>query len=143
MYKSLSKLNTTKFKFFYCILVYYWASHKYFISNQNFFNLWCELNQYCHEIDEGFPNQYNDYEEIKTFCQSHPYYFIDKLPIDLIAKLFAEYVDNHIDILLNIVKILYETDVRTAYTYANKSLGLNESVDILVSETIDHIKSFS
>ena len=143
LYNCLSQFDSTQLKLFFSVFVHYWMNHKLFISNQNFFNLWCELNQFCHEVDESFPDQYNDYEEIRTFCQMHPYYFIDKLPIALIAKLVTEHVDNHIDILLNIVKILYETDVRTVYTYANKSLGLNESVDILVSETIDHIKSFS
>ena len=32
--------------------------------------------------------------------------------------------------LTNIAKILYETDIRAAYTYANKALGLNEPIGL-------------
>ena len=28
---------------------------------------------------------------MKSFCMTYPYYFIDKLPIPLIADLFAQY----------------------------------------------------
>lgn len=142
LYKHLSKLNTMQFKTFYGLLVYCWANHKYFISNQNFFNLWCELNQLCHEFDESFPNQYNDHEHIKSFCHAHPYYFIDKLPLELVAKLFSEHINDRIEILTNIAKILFEEDIYAVYTYATKTLTLKESVDTLVSETLEHIKSF-
>lgn len=118
-------------------------SYKYFFNKQNLFNLWCELNRLCHELDEGFPDEYDNKEEIASFCKSHPYYFIDKLPINIIASLFADHIDDRIDILTNVAKILYETDIRAAYTYANKALGLNEPIDILVSQTQALIKRFS
>ena len=143
LYKVLSKLNAEQFKVFYSIFIHYWANYKFFISKQNLFNLLCELNQLCYEFDESFPDQYDNYEEIRSFCRAYPYYFIDKLPIDMISKLFSEYVDNRIDILTKTTQTLYEVNIFAAYTYANKTLGLNEPVDILVSETQDHIKYFS
>lgn len=142
LYKYLNKLDIANFKIFYSILVHYWASYGYFISNQNFFNLWCELNQLCYELDESFPDPYDDHEKIKSFCKAYPYYFIDILPTNLIAKLFAEHIDNQIDILANIVNTLLEEDIRAAYTYANETLTLNESVDTLVSETLEHVKCY-
>ena len=143
LYKTLSKLNAEQFKIFYSILIHYWANYKFFISKQNLFNLWCELNKYCHESDESFPKQYDNHEEIKSFCRAYPYYFIDRLPIDLISKLFSEHIDNQIDVLIKTVKTLSDVNIFAAYTYANKALGLNEPSDILVSETQDHIKYFS
>jgi hypothetical protein len=128
---------------FYAALVHYWVNHKFFISKQNFFDLWCELNALCHEADESFPDQYDDYEAVKSFCHYHPYYFIDRLPLDLVADLFAEYVDDRVDVLITFVKIISDTDTRAAYTYINKALGLSESIDYLVSETHAHIKFFS
>lgn len=139
----LSKLDISQFKTFYCLFVHYWANYRYFISEQNFLNLWCELNQLCHESDESFPDQYDNHQEIKSFCQAYPYYFIDRLPIKVISKLFAEYVDNQIDVLIKTAKILSDVNIFAAYTYTNKALGLNEPIDILVSETQDHIKYFS
>ena len=59
------------------------------------------------------------------------------------ARLFAQYVDNRIDILANMTKILYEADIYAAYTHADKALGLNEDIDTLVAQIQDHIKSFS
>jgi hypothetical protein len=141
--KHLSRLNPLQFKCFYGIFVHYWTNYKCFISKQNLFNLWCELNQSCHESDESFPDRYDDREEIKDFCQAHPYYFIDVLPTELIASLFAEYVDDRIDVLTCIAKSLYESDIRTAYIYANTALGLHEPVDVLAQETQNHIKHFS
>ena len=143
LFKYLSKLNSTQFKIFYGAFVHYWANQKIFISKQNFFNLWCELNLFCHEFDESFPEQYDNRDEIKSFCQTYPYYFIDVLPSYLIARLFAEHVDNRVDILTNIAKNIYETDIHSAYTYANNALKLDETVDTLVTEALDHIKYFS
>ena len=73
LYEYLSKLSLLQFKQFYCLFVHYWTNYKCFISQQNFFNLWCELNQLCHESDESFPDQYDDYEVIKSFCMTYPY----------------------------------------------------------------------
>ena len=143
LYERLSKLPAKRFKAFYAALVHYWVNHKFFISRQSFYNLWCELNLLCHEMDESFPNQYDDREAVKDFCHYHPYYFIDRLPLGLVAKLFADHVDDRVDILTSFTNLLVEADIRAAYTYMNEALGLSESVDCLVSETHSHIKFFS
>lgn len=143
LFKNLSKLDKTQFKIFYSILVHYYTNYKCFISTKNFYNLWCELNLLCHELDESFPEQYDDLNEIKSFCQTHPYYFIDELPLNIISNLFSKYIDDRVDILTNIVKTLYEVNIFATYVYANKTLGLNEPINELVSDTLDHIKYFS
>ena len=143
LYEYLSKFSLLQFKQFYCLFVHYWTNYRCFISQQNLFNLWCELNQLCHESDESFPDQYDDYEVMKSFCMTYPYYFIDKLPIPLIADLLAQYTDDTKDVLLNTVKALYEKDLHAAYTYVNNALTLNESIETLVSETHRHTHSFS
>jgi hypothetical protein len=143
LYEYLSRLNITQFKCFYSAFVHYWIEHKFFISKQNFLNLWCELNLCCHELDESFPDQYEDHKAVKDFCHAHPYYFIDILPLDLVAKLFAEYVDERIDVLINVAKLLHEADLQAAYTYANDALGLEEDIDTLTSEAQEHLKMFS
>ena len=141
--ECLSKLNANQFKMFYAAFVHYWSNYKFFISKQNFFDLWCEFNLLCHEMDESFPDHYDDYEAVKSFCHYHPYYFIDRLPLDMVAKLFAKYVDDRVDILTQFVKHLSEKDIREAYVYMNEALGLAESIDCLVSETHTHVKFFS
>ena len=143
LYEQLRQLSTKQWKMLYAAFVHYWVSHKLFISKQNFFNMWCECNLLCHEIDDSFPDPYDDSDAIKHFCHYHPYYFIDKLPLDWVARLFATYVDNRVDILNNFVKFLRESDIRTAYTYMNDALGLSEPIDILVSETETHVQFFS
>ena len=142
LYAYLCKLSAKQFKVFNAAFVHYFVNHRFFISKQNFFNLWCELNLLCHELDESFPDQYDDYEAIKDYCHFHPYYFIDRLPLDLVAKLFTEHVDDRVDVLADFAKLLLETDMRAAYTYMNDALGLSESIDALVSETEIHIKFF-
>ena len=143
LYSHLLKLSPDQFKVFYGAFVHYWVKYKYFISKQNLFNLRCELNQLCHKLDESFPDQYDDYELMKSFFLAHPYYYMDKLPTELMARLFSEHVDDRIDILANIAQAIYEADIYTAYTYANNALGLNEATDTLVTEAQDHIKYFS
>ena len=140
--KHLSKLTIQQFKIFYAAFVHYRVHHECFISKQNLFNLWCELNLLCHELDESFPDQYDDHEAIKDYCHFHPYYFIDRLPLELVAKLFTQYIDDRINVLTNFAKILYDADMRAAYTYMNDALELNESIDELVSETEIHVKFF-
>ena len=143
LYQQLNKLTVTQFKVIYTALVHYFINHKFFITKQNFFNLRCELNTLCHELDESFPDQYDDHEAVKDFCHLHPYYFIDRLPLALVAKLFAEHVDDHIDVLTNLAKTLFESGIAAAYTYVNEALGLEESIAILVAEALDHVKLFS
>ena len=143
LYSQLRKLNIAQFKIFYGAFVHYLARYRYFISKQNFVNLRCELNLLCHELDESFPDQYDDYEIMKSFFLVHPYYYMDKLPIELMAKLFSELVDNRIDVLTGIAKAAAETDIHGVNAYANHILGLNEQIDILAAQAKQHIKDFS
>lgn len=132
LYELLNKINQSQFKNFYIIFVRYGLTYNFFISKQNLFNLWCELNRLCHESDEGFPERYDDFTEMRCFWQEHPYYFIDRLPLSVVASLFVEYIDNRVDILVNIVKTLSESDVYTACAYADKALGLDGAIETIV-----------
>lgn len=130
----MSRLDTQQIKLFYSIFVHYWVKCKAFISNQSFLNLWCELNLICAEVDEGFPDPY-DHELIKSYCQAHPYYFIDILDLRLIINLFCEHCNDRLDILIEIINKLNTEGLWAAYAYSNEVLGLNESIDELVSGT--------
>ena len=143
LYENLSKLTADQFKILFTALIHYWAKYKFFISDQNLHNLWCELNLLCYEMDESFPSPYDDYEAMKSFCHYHPYYFIERIPLDCIAGLFAEHMDNRMDILTDFARHLSESDLQTSYEYINDALGLTESADELVSKTQTHIKFFS
>jgi len=143
LYENLSKLTANQFKILFTALIHYWANYKFFISDQNLFNLWCEINALCHEIDESFPSPYEDYEAMKSFWHYHPYYFLDRIPLELVAGLFAEHMNDRVNILSRFVMPLSETDIHTAYEYINDALGLTESVEALVSETQIHIEFFS
>lgn len=141
--KSLQKLDTYQFKLFFTILASYWVEHKFFISDQNFFNLWCELNELCHEIDESFPDQYDDRDIIMDFCQQHPYYFIEILCPDMVHDLFCEYLDDRLDILIAIAQKLHTEELETVYEYINIALKLSENIDELVEQTKEYIKTFT
>ena len=142
LFEILSKLNKVQFKTFYGMLVHYWVNQKAFISKQNFFNLWCELNVLCHKIDEGFPD-ITDHELIKSYCHQHPYYFIDILDTEIVAKLLCEYLDDRIDILTTVAQKLDIGGIWTACECANKALGLGENIDELVAEIEEHINTYS
>ena len=139
----LLKLNTRQFKLFYSMLVHYWVTQKAFMSNQNFLNLWCELNLLCSQVDESFPDPYYDRQLIKSFCQAHPYYFIDILDLKLIVELFCEHCDDRLDVLATIANKLHMDGLKAAYEYSNKALSLSENTDELVRQTEEHMKSFS
>ncbi|MBQ8756844.1 MAG: hypothetical protein IJZ48_01175 [Oscillospiraceae bacterium] len=143
LYENLSKLTTTQFKIFYAAFVHYFVDYKFFITQLNYFNLWCELNLLCHELDESFPDPYDDYEAMRSFCHYHPYYFLDRIPLELVAGLFAEHMNDRVNVLSHFTKLLSETDLYTAYGYMNDALGLTEPVEELVSETQIHIEFFS
>jgi hypothetical protein len=130
----MSRLDTQRFKLFYSIFVHYWVKHKVFISKQNFRNLWCELNLICSQVDESFPDPY-DRDLIKSYCQEHPYYFIDILDLRLIINLFCEHCDDRLDILTQVINNLDTEGLRAAYAYSNETLGLDENVDELVLGT--------
>ena len=57
--EGLLKLDKRQLKLFYGILVHYWIKNRYFINERNFFNLWCELNKLCHEVEDTF-DTHND-----------------------------------------------------------------------------------
>ena len=124
------------------MLVHYWVNKKAFISKQNFFNLWCELNVLCHEIDEGFPD-ITDHELIKSYCHQQPYYFIDILDTGIVAKLFCEYLDDRIDILTTVAQKLDTEGIWAACECVNEALSLSENIDELVAEIENHIREFS
>ena len=117
--------------------------NKSFISKQNFFNLWCELNELCSEVDEGFPEPHDDHQLLKSFCQAHPFYFIDILDTGLVIKLFCEYLDNKVDILAAVVNKLHTDGLRAAYAYSNEALGIAEDIDKLVIETEAYVSCLS
>ena len=137
---TLFRLDKEHLKMFYGILVHYWARYKFFISKKNFFNLWCELNYLCYEVDESFPEPYDDYELLKSFCQAHPYYFIDILAPELIINLFCQHFDDRIGVLAVIAHKIGVGGFRAAYEYSNEALGLSENIDVLVSEGEEHIR---
>ena len=131
----MSRIDTQQFKLLYSIIVHYWVKTKAFISEQNFLNLWCELNFICSEVDKSFPDPYYDRELIKSYCQAHPYYFIDILDLSLITNLFCEYCDDRIDILIQVINKLDTEGLGAAYAYSNEALGLSENINELVSGT--------
>lgn len=139
--EAVIKLDVQQFKLFYSILVHYWVKQKAFISEQSFLNLWCELNLICSEVDEGFPDPYYDRELIKSYCQAHPYYFIDIIDLELVKKLFCEHCDDRLDILADVVDKLDTEGLWAAYACSNKALDLNENIDELVCETEKWMKN--
>lgn len=143
LYKQLKKLDNAQFKIFYGAFVHYLVNYNFFISKQNLFNLRCELNLLCHELDESFPDQYDNHQVIKSFFLAHPYYYMDKLPAELMAKLFSEYVDDHISILATIAKTILEADIYTTYNYAINALNLKEQTDVVVTQAQAHLNDFS
>ena len=135
------KLDARQFKLFYSIFVHYWAKHKAFITSQSFLNLWCELNLICSEVDDSFPDPYYDRKLIKSYCQAHPYYFIDILDLRLIINLFCEHCDDRLDILMQVINQLDTEGLWAAYAYSNEALGLTENIDELVHETEKWMKT--
>ena len=140
---ELLKLDKRQLKLFYSVLVHYWVKNKSFISKQNFFNLWCELNEFCSEVDEGFPEPHDDHELLKSYCQAHPFYFIDILDPRLVIKLFCEHLDNKVDILAAVVNKLRTDGLRAAYAYSNETLSMAEDVERLVLEAEAYIGYFT
>ena len=140
---NLMKLNQYQLKLFYGMLVHYWAEYRFFISKQNLFNLWCELNYLCYEVDESFPVPYDEHELLKSYCHEHPYYFIDILAPELVINLFCEYLDDRIDILATMANKLSTEGLKAAYERSNEALGLSENVEKLIAEAEEHVKMFS
>lgn len=141
--ESLYQLDTYQMKLFYGILVHCWACRKAFISTQNFRNLWCELNYLCSIVDEGFPDPYDDYDLLRSFCQAHPYYFIDRLSPEIIINLFCEHLEERLDVLTTIAQKLDTEGLRAAYEYSNAVLGLTDDIDESIAQAEEHVKMFS
>ena len=142
LYKYLSKLDKAQLKAFYGMLIHYRVSQNAFISRQNVFNLWCELNVLCHKVDESFPDIY-DHELVKSYCHEHPYYFIDILDTEPVIKLFCQYLDDRLDVLTTMAQKLDTEGIRGACEGVNEALGLDENIDELVAEIEEHIKTYS
>ena len=141
--ENLLKLNKQQLKLFYGMLVHAWASKKAFISSESFKNLWCELNYFCYMVDYGFPEPYDDLKLVKSYCQAHPYYFIDILCPELIISLFCEYMDDKIDVLATVAYKLGTEGLRAAYESCYNIIDFSESIDELVSQAEEHLKAFS
>ena len=140
---NIDKLDKQQFKIFFTILVHYWVNHKYFINKWNFFNLWCELNELCHETEESFPDPHDDHNLVKSFCQEHPFFFIDMLELELVKKLFCEYLDKDLDAITIATEKLHTGDLRVACESINEAMGLAEDVNELVSQAEEYMKAFS
>ena len=136
------KLDKRQLKLFYSVLVHYWIRNRAFISKQNFFNLWCELNELCCEANESFPDPHDDHHLTTSFCQAHPFYFIDMLEPEIVKNLFCEHLDNKIDILITVVKKLHTGDLRAVYEYCNEMMSMDENIDELVSGTEKYVNVF-
>ena len=141
--KYLSKLNVKQFKAFYTIIVHYWMEYKHFIGQQNFLNLWCELNQLCHEVDESFPDPYDDHDLIKSYCQANPYYFIDILDLKLVINLFCQHLDDKLDIVTVIAQKLDKEGIKATYDYINNTMFLSENTTESTVETENYLEAFS
>ena len=141
--ENLQKLNSYQMKLFYGILVHGWASRKAFISKRNFFYLWCELNYHCAEVDESFPDPYDDYELLKSFCHAHPYYFIDILSPEVVIDLFCEHLEDRLNVLAMTAQKLHTEGLRAAYEYTNNALGLTDDLDESIAQAEEHVKAYS
>ena len=141
--KAMKNFDKKQLKIFYDIIVYYWVHYKAFITKQNFFNLWCELNFYCYEADEGFPSPYDDRELMKSFCQDHPYYFIDILDPNLVKNLFCQHLNADINILICVAKKIDMEDIRGAHECVVKYLEVNKNIRKLTRETQERVEAFS
>ena len=142
--ERLQKLNTNQLKIFYAMIVHCRAHQKSFISTSNLFNLWCELNALCYDLDPSFPNPHDDHKLLKDFCLAHPYYFIDILPHDLVAKLFSEYFDQRLETLSELIKIIHEQDIKAAHQYIITTLDITDhTLEELVTDLKEHLEYYS
>ena len=142
--ERLQKLNTNQLKIFYAMIVHCRAHQKSFISTQNLFNLWCELNALCHDLDPSFPNPRDDHKLLKDFCLAHPYYFIDILPHNLVAKLFSKYFDQRLETLSELIKIIHDQDIKAAHQYIITTLDITDhTLEELVADLKEHLEYYS
>jgi hypothetical protein len=98
---------------------------------------------HCSKADKGFPVPHYDHELLKSFCQAHPFYFIDILDPGLVIKLFCEHLDNKLDILATTANKLRTGDLRAAYECCNEALNMVEDVEKLVIEAEAYVSCLS
>ena len=80
----------------------------------------------------------------KDFCLAHPYYFIDILPHNLVAKLFSKYFDQRLEILSELIKIIYEQDIKAAHQYIITTLDITDhTLEELVADLKKHLEYYS
>ena len=94
-------------------------------------------------MDDGFPEPYDDFELMKSFCQAHPFYFIDRLSPTTIIDLFCQHLDDSLDLLSTVVNKLRTKGLRDAYGYANAIMGLTDDIDELRAQTEEYVILFS
>ena len=132
LYEYLTKFDRLQLKQFYNILVYYWLNFRYFISSRSFYSLWCKFNDICAKKNKEFPNPYKDINELKRYCQEHPYYFIDMIPPRTVSRLFFQHLDDKIDILAGVAERIYTKDMRSVFEYLKETFSLNGDVDEMI-----------
>ena len=114
------------------------------MSKMNFFHLWCELNELCHEADESFPDQHTDHKLMKDFCIKHPYYFADILDLGLVKKLFCEYMDQDLDTIIDATIKLHREGLRAAYEFIIKEFEMvDNDIDKLINGTQERVEAYS
>lgn len=143
LYMLLSQLDKKQFKIFYSNLVHCLVHGYPFISDQNLLALWEEANELCYETDNDFPNPYTDHIGLKIFCQTHPYYFIDRLPLNMVAELFATYCDERLELLHCYLHTLIHQGTTAAHQYMIDTFGLDHNADELTTDLDAHINTFS
>ena len=89
---------------------------KYLLS---FLNLWCELNQLCHDIDESFPDPHDEHELVKDYCKAHPYYFIDILPPNTAVD---DFFKGNVQLINNFMMALAEQQIKAAFEQSEKEV---------------------
>jgi hypothetical protein len=94
-------------------------------------------------VDEGFPDPYDDYDLLRSFCQAHPYYFIDRLSPEVIIDLFCEHLEERLDVLATIAQKLDTEGLRAAYEYSNETLRLTDNLDESIAQAEAHVKAYS
>lgn len=141
LYEYLSKFNELQLKEFYTVMVHYWLSKKWFISNTSFMRLWTKFNDICWKEKKGFPNPYKARTKLVKYCQKHPFYFIDIIPPKTVAMMFVQHLDKKLSLLAKVVELIYNKGLRETFEYINKEFELKEDIDSLVKISEELIKN--
>ena len=141
LYEYLGKFNERQLKEFYTVMVHYWLSKKWFISNTSFMRLWLKFNEMCWKTKKGFPDPRNPSKKLTKYCQAHPYYFIDILPPKTVAMMFVQHLDKKLSLLAKVVELIYNKGLRETFEYINKEFEFKEDIDSLVKISEELIKN--